>query len=360
MGVDDRLDHSIRVPRPDLSLTTGAPNACNKCHQNESVSWAAKYFSQWYGNKLPVNSTYGQLMHTLSKSSVESEGALYSLLTSNTYPAIIKATALEQYSQFSSARNIELVKAFLQGSDPNLRLSALHAVSGLPAEMILSLVIPLLNDQVLAVRTEAMNVLAPLYSELAGLNKERFDQVLNEYLGIQRNMCDRPEGFLNQGIVLTATGRVGEAEQIYLQGLKRFPKSIPLYANTADLYRSLGNETRSKEYLQAGLLLQPNNAALHYSLGLWYVRNKDTKTGMNELQKAIQINPSDASFAYAYAIGVYSKGASQQAIHMMEAFISKYGNDPLIINGLISLHQDMKQTDKVNYYNGLRKKVYGY
>jgi len=156
------------------------------------------------------------------------------------------------------------------------------------------------------------------------------------------------------------TARVGEAEQVYLQGLKRFPKSIPLYANTADLYRSLGYETRSKEYLQAGLMLQPRNGALHYSLGLWYVRNKDNKTGMNELQKAIQLNASDASFLYAYAIGLYSKGDSQQAIHMMEGFISKYGNDPSIINGLLSLYQDTKQMDKVDFYTGLRKKVYGY
>jgi predicted CXXCH cytochrome family protein len=360
MGIDDRLDHSIRIPRPDLSLALGTPNACNRCHKNETVSWAAKYFSQWYGHKLPANNTYGQLMHTLSKSSVESEAAFYSLLSSNTYPAIIKATALEQYSQFASPRNSELVKSYLQSNDPNLRLNALHAVSGLPAELILSLVIPLLNDPVLTVRTEAMNALAPLYAQLDGLNKQRFDQVLNEYLGIQRNICDRPEGFLNQGIVLTATGGVGEAEQLYLQGLKRFPKFIPLYANTADLYRSLGNETRSKEYLQAGLLLQPGNAMLHYSLGLWYVRSKDNKTAMRELQKAIQLNPSDASFVYAYAIGLYTKGDSQQAIHMMQAFLSKYGNNPLIINGLLSLYQDMKQTDKVDYYTELRKQVYGY
>jgi len=76
--------------------------------------------------------------------------------------------------------------------------------------------------------------------------------------------------------------------------------------------------------------------------------------------KAIQLNPSDASFVYAYAIGLYSKGDSQQAIHMMEGFISKYGNDPSIINGLLSLYQDTKQMDKVDFYTGLRKKVYGY
>jgi len=299
-------------------------------------------------------------MYAISKRTVESEDALYNLLSSTVYPAIIKATALEQYSQFSSPRNIEQVKSYLRSNDPNLQLNALHAMPSLPAELVLPLVAPMLNDPVIAVRIEAMSTLAPSYAQLDENNKQRFDQVLNEYLGIQRNICDRPEGFLNQGIVLTATGGVGEAEQLYLQGLKRFPKFIPLYANTADLYRSLGNETRSKEYLQAGLLLQPGNAMLHYSLGLWYVRSKDNKTAMRELQKAIQLNPSDASFVYAYAIGLYTKGDSQQAIHMMQAFLSKYGNNPLIINGLLSLYQDMKQTDKVDYYTELRKQVYGY
>jgi tetratricopeptide (TPR) repeat protein len=32
MVVDPRRDHSMRVPRPDLSIALGIPNACNRCH----------------------------------------------------------------------------------------------------------------------------------------------------------------------------------------------------------------------------------------------------------------------------------------------------------------------------------------
>src|SRR5690606_33015815 len=31
MVIDDRRDHSLRVPRPDLSVLLGTPNACNDC-----------------------------------------------------------------------------------------------------------------------------------------------------------------------------------------------------------------------------------------------------------------------------------------------------------------------------------------
>ncbi len=36
MEVDPRRDHSIRVPRPDLSVALGTPNACTRCHLSDT------------------------------------------------------------------------------------------------------------------------------------------------------------------------------------------------------------------------------------------------------------------------------------------------------------------------------------
>src|SRR5262249_35174951 len=41
MIVDPRPDHSLRVPRPDLSVALGVPNACNNCHRERDSRWAA-------------------------------------------------------------------------------------------------------------------------------------------------------------------------------------------------------------------------------------------------------------------------------------------------------------------------------
>ena len=38
MVVDPRHDHSLRIPRPDLSAKLGTPNACNQCHANAVVA----------------------------------------------------------------------------------------------------------------------------------------------------------------------------------------------------------------------------------------------------------------------------------------------------------------------------------
>jgi hypothetical protein len=37
MVVDARRDHSIRIPRPELSVKLGVPNACNGCHREKSA-----------------------------------------------------------------------------------------------------------------------------------------------------------------------------------------------------------------------------------------------------------------------------------------------------------------------------------
>ena len=42
MVVDARHDHSLRVPRPDLSVKLGTPNACNACHADRTPQWAAE------------------------------------------------------------------------------------------------------------------------------------------------------------------------------------------------------------------------------------------------------------------------------------------------------------------------------
>ena len=41
----------LRVPRPDLSLQIGTPNACTMagCHEDETSQWAADRYIEWYG-----------------------------------------------------------------------------------------------------------------------------------------------------------------------------------------------------------------------------------------------------------------------------------------------------------------------
>ncbi|MDI3322061.1 multiheme c-type cytochrome [Pinibacter soli] len=360
MVIDARRDHSIRIPRPDLSESMHAPNACNKCHTDKTIAWSTKIFEQWYGDKLSKQKTYGELRQMIARDIAGSDAAWNELMSMANYPAIIKATALETNNRFYSQRSIDQITAQLKSSDPNLRLNALRAISPLPSNIAQPVVLPLLNDEVLTVRREALNVLLPFYAELPEADRRRFDAVMNEAITMERNLSDRPEGYLNQGILFAGTGKLDDAEQVYLLGIKRFPKNSSLYMNLADLYRMKQNEVKVKETLDKGLQIFPRNGGLHYALALWHVRRGDKQEGVLELQKAIQLEPSNASFNYGYAVAMHDIEGGGKAVALLESFTKTYGNDPSVINGLISFYNDMKQQSKVEYYSKLRKDVFGY
>lgn len=358
MVVDDRRDHSFSIPRPDLSATLGSPNACNKCHTDKPVSWAASNFSKWYGNKFAQTTTYGELLSLISKRAAGSEAALYQLLTSPVYPAVIKTAALHQYNHYTSKRITDQTRLYLKSADPAMRLSGVQALAGLQEAELLPTMIPVLGDPVRLVRFEALNALAPLYGRLDEAAKAAFDRVAQEYLAVQVNMSHRPEAVLNRAVMLSSMGKSTEAEQVYLQGINRFPASIALYINLADLYRSLEDDAKAKVYLDKALAIRPGDPFLQYSTGLWYIRNKQQVAGMASLKKAATLAPANASFVYAYAIGLYSTGEPTRALDLLEKFLAGGNNDPLIFEGLISIYKDLNKHEKAEHYLQLRNKIF--
>jgi hypothetical protein len=73
MVVHDRRDHSMRVPRPDLSVSIGTPNACNQCHTGRSAEWAAKAVAEWYPNGRQTTPHYGTALHAGRTGAVDAE-----------------------------------------------------------------------------------------------------------------------------------------------------------------------------------------------------------------------------------------------------------------------------------------------
>src|SRR5690606_23325110 len=53
MGVDERRDHSFRVPDPIASLRFDVPNACTQCHADRDDAWAAAIITQRTGRTEP-------------------------------------------------------------------------------------------------------------------------------------------------------------------------------------------------------------------------------------------------------------------------------------------------------------------
>ena len=70
MGIDDRRDHSIRIPRPDHSVEFGTPNACNQCHTDKDAKWAANAVVDFKGPDRPKDVRHPEAFHAFRKVSL--------------------------------------------------------------------------------------------------------------------------------------------------------------------------------------------------------------------------------------------------------------------------------------------------
>ena len=76
MGIDWRRDHSFRIPRPDLSLQTGAPNACTDCHTDRGDEWAAAAITEWFPDTDRTATHFSQTFHAARSDPAGSAAAL--------------------------------------------------------------------------------------------------------------------------------------------------------------------------------------------------------------------------------------------------------------------------------------------
>jgi len=93
MGVDFRRDHSFRIPRPDLTIKLGTPNACNDCHADKSAEWSLQYINKFYGEKRKLH--YGEILAAGRDLKAGADTNLIQIITNDLYPEIVRAAALE-------------------------------------------------------------------------------------------------------------------------------------------------------------------------------------------------------------------------------------------------------------------------
>ena len=94
---DYRPDHSIRVPRPDLSIELGTPNSCNRCHVDKTNEWSAEYTGKWYGSKRKFH--FGATFAAARRGEPQAKVTLIKITSDNLAPTIVRATALSLLAQ---------------------------------------------------------------------------------------------------------------------------------------------------------------------------------------------------------------------------------------------------------------------
>ena len=328
MVVDRRHDHSFRIPRPDLSVTLGTPNACNDCHADKSPGWAGTALESWFGPNRKGFQTYATAFHTAWADQADAATLLAAVAADGNAPAIARTTALTELASRVSPTNIDLARAGLTDPDPMVRIGALDMLENVPAGQLWPLVSPLLSDPVRGVRIRAASLLAgvPTASQPQA-DRERFERAAAEFIAAQQLNADRPEGRTTLGNFLVRRGLTTDAEAEYKAGLRLSPQYAPAAINLADLYRQLGRDAEGENVLRAAVSASPQDAGLHYALGLTLTRLKQSDAALMELRRAAELEPDRARYAYVYAIALHSAGHSNEAMSVLKDSLARHPND---------------------------------
>jgi len=346
MVVDPRRDHSFRVPRPDLSVALGTPNACNDCHEDESAQWAADACLEWYGPPSEDPPSAAPAIHAAVTGRAGADAMLIDVAQNDAHAAIVRATAVELLRDQPSEASLDVIREQARADDPLLRMAAMRALSPYPPELRWSIGAAALDDDVRLVRVEAARVLAAESGTHAqGDRVEAFGLALKELRTSLEINADRPSTLVDRGNLERDLGRFEAAQEAYGAALRLQPNDVAASVNLADLYREIGREDQVMQVLQDALRVSPNEAALHYAIGLSHVRGGDIGNAIMFIQRACELAPTVARYSLVYATALNRVGRGDDALSVLAQALQQSPGNRDLLYAMATIARDQGRLD---------------
>lgn len=346
MQVDERRDHSFTIPKPELSLELGVPNACTTCHKNEKQKdneWASKTLSEW-GIKVNKNH-WSKLNFRTQLADILVTRPLTQAVREDGLPEIVRASLLQNLSSMPSRVSTETAQQLLQNDNPLLRRAAVSVLQGMPAEVRWKLLSPHIKDPSLSVRYQVAVTLSDVLNQLPVEQQHDLSSLIKEYRESLAVSADSPATQLSIATLEIRLVNLNKAEQAYLHALRIEPNYVPALINLADFYRGTGQEEKSEPLFKKALRLSPDSGVAHHSYGLFLVRKQNYDGALPYLKDAVGQNDALPRYAYVYAVALDNIDKTDEAINVLIKANERWPNQ---YNLLMTLIIYLEKTDDTN------------
>ena len=290
MGVDFRRDHSIRIPRPDLTLEIGSPNACNQCHTDKSAEWSLKYVNQWYGKN--KRSHYGKILARGAEGDTLAIPSLAKLAMDTLYPVNIRTTAINQLGYFPDENARNAVNENLNDPEAVVRYASVQVIQTASPEELVATLAPFLKDPVKAVRMVTAFRLSSIpgqYLRKDTLFTHAYKSALDEYIQAMYYSGDFAASRHNLGIIYGNLGDQKKSMENYLEALRIDNRFYPSKLNLAMVYNQVGENAKAELFLRDVVKNHPEVNEAYYSLGLLLAEEKKYEESIIFLEKAAKV-----------------------------------------------------------------------
>ncbi len=345
MGVDARRDHSMRIPRPDLSLALGTPNACNRCHADRDPRWALNALREWGVQFRDTGTHPARAFARLESGDPGAVPALAALAADPGAAPIWRATALESLGEVGGGQTLQTVAGTIYDDDPMLRVSSVRALQFLPLQQRYQLLQPLVDDGIAGVRMEVAQALAgvPL-DQLPPEQAAALASLFGEFEAVLRRNADLPGEQLQLGVFLANRGDAAAAEAAYREALRLNSQLVPAYLNLADLYRSLGRDDDAREVMLKVLSFAPDNGPTLHSLGLLETRAGHSEQALDYLRRAAALERGGSRHRFVYAIALHDLGQPREAVRQLQAILLQAPQNEEVLLALANYSAELGDT----------------
>ncbi|WP_341488041.1 tetratricopeptide repeat protein [Pararhizobium sp. A13] len=336
MKVDPRRDHSLVIPRPDLSAAYGTPNACTGCHEDRTGSWAAVNMDRWYGTGWRQRPTTAHAFYGAARNDPASIELLRKLVAEKGQAGIVKGSAIVAMSGVPGADVASDVRAAAADADPLVRLGAAEAARNLPAEQRWGAIGNLAGDEARAVRIAAATALgSTLPASLFGDDRRAFEAAIGDLRAYVRANADVAEIQNNYGTFLFQQQRPFEAEGFFQQAIILDPTFSGALRNLGELYRATGHNEKSEQAYADAVSVSPGDAELRYGHGLSLVRQKTMDEAIGEFEQAVRLDQSNTRYKTTLSAALDAVGRTPEAFELLERTIASGGSDAELLRTAI-------------------------
>ncbi len=347
MVVDDRRDHSFRIPRPELTGELGVPNGCNNCHEDQSPQWALDATKDW-GVTADPRTVQARAMDAAWSGQVNALPALLTIAGEPGNPAILRASALIAASGFPSRESYLAAQQMLSAKDPLLRAAAVRSLDPVPVAQRYAVLRDLITDGSKSVRMAVAQQLTEFPAgQLPGESGAELRSLLSEYLSTMQHNADMPEEQINLGVFHSRTGDPIAAEKAYRAALRLSPGYVPALLNLSDLYRENGLDDKAEPLLRQAVERSPGSAPPSHAMGLLLVRQGKLQNAVPYLRDAARNDPSNPRYSYVYAVALWETGSREEAVTELESALARLPGNRDLTGALASYYRELGEEEKL-------------
>ncbi|MBI4578992.1 MAG: tetratricopeptide repeat protein, partial [Planctomycetes bacterium] len=281
-----RHDHGMTIPDPQLTKEFGIPNACNRCHQDQTVDWAIEWTEKWYGPRMdrPTRQRARVLARLKRNDAAAVPEALELLKTEHNgawravYLKMLAPLVVESPDADLRQTVRQAMLDRLGDSSPLVQAAAIDALDPL-GDAVADNLKPALQAPYRLVRAKAawalrrqIDLQSPAGQELSALLTYNLDQ---------------PTGAFRWANFLTETGRPDQALAWYAKAVAWDGGSAPFRHSYAVALSQLHRLDEALEQLAAAARVAPNDALYPYSMGLILAEMNRLPEARDALKKAV-------------------------------------------------------------------------